>query len=43
MLAEAARLINKKFPEVIFLIVGGGAPEGYRDTLRGRLKTFLHK
>ena len=42
VLAEAARLINKKFPEVIFLIVGGGAPEGYRDTLRGRLKTFLH-
>ena len=41
VLAEAARLINKKFPEVIFLIVGGGAPEGYADTLRGRFKTFL--
>ena len=41
VLAEAVRLINKKFPEVIFLIVGGGAPEGYADTLRGRFKTFL--
>ncbi|MQG15234.1 MAG: glycosyltransferase family 4 protein [SAR202 cluster bacterium] len=41
VLAEAARIIKKKFPQVVFLIVGGGAPEGYADTLRGRLKTFL--
>lgn len=41
ILVEAAKTINQKFPEVVFLIVGGGAPVGYENTLRGKFKALL--
>ncbi|PZC45920.1 MAG: Glycosyltransferase involved in cell wall bisynthesis [Chloroflexi bacterium] len=41
VLADAAKIINKRFPNVTFMIVGGGAPDGYVDTLKGKIKILF--
>jgi glycosyltransferase involved in cell wall biosynthesis len=41
VLAAAAKRLLAKRPDMVFMVVGGGAPEGYRKTWKGRLKTAL--
>ena len=41
MLAKAAKRLLVKHPDMVFIVVGGGTPEGYRKTWKGRLKTTL--
>jgi glycosyltransferase involved in cell wall biosynthesis len=41
LLAEAARQLLTNHPNIVLMIVGGGAPEGYGQTWKGRLKSVL--
>jgi len=41
VLAAAAKRLVARHPDMVFMVVGGGAPEGYRRTWKGRVKTAL--
>jgi glycosyltransferase involved in cell wall biosynthesis len=41
VLAGAAKHLVDRHPNLVFMVVGGGAPEGYGKTWKGRLKTAL--
>ncbi len=41
VLVDAARKMLSKNPNMVFMVVGGGASEGYRQSWRGRLKSTL--
>lgn len=43
LLVAAARHVVEAVPEVVFLVVGGGAPPGYARSWKGRLKRSLRR